>query len=314
MWTTCPSSWPRTCGGGWSASPTTVCTGIVSIWQDDCWIEQMRDRAAEAQVLITNHHLLLNALELGRGGERILPPAAIYVVDEAHQLEETATAVFETTVTDFTVEQLLARAIFKEYADEVELDELRFQNTVAFQEVAYQSRENSYRIKGALEEMKRLGHDLEKLKETLKALDPFKQYAKETLGGPKDKAIPPEIAAKRGQFEKGLEALASIANKLLTVASDKRDDAYVRFATRIFNRRKVTLEVHAAPIAPAALLRDYPLRSRPGRFARRGAAHGDLHQRHPLDKRPLRTFQKPLRRRRRKPKGGQDARPRPPSS
>ncbi len=228
---------------------------------DDCWIEQMRDRAAEAQVLITNHHLLLNALALGRGGERILPPAAIYVVDEAHQLEETATAVFETTVTDFTVEQLLARAIFKEYADEVELDELRFQNTVAFQEVAYRSRENSYRIKGALEEMKRLGHDLEKLKETLKALDPFKQYAKETLGGgsggPKDKGIPPDVAAKRGQFEKGLEALASIANKLLTVASDKQDDAYVRFATRIFNRRKVTLEVHAAPIAPASLLRDY---------------------------------------------------------
>ncbi len=225
--------------------------------EDNCWIEHMRNRAAEAQVLITNHHLLLNALELGRGGERILPPAAIYVVDEAHQLEETATAVFETTVTDFTVEQLLARAIFKEYVDEPELDELRFQNTVAFQEVAYQSRENSFRLKGPLEEMQRLGHELEALKEKLKALDPFKQYAKETLGGPKDKAIPPEIAAKRGQFEKGLEALASIANKLLVVASDKRDGAYVRFATRIFNRRKVTLEVHAAPIDPSALLRDY---------------------------------------------------------
>ncbi|MBP7964893.1 MAG: ATP-dependent DNA helicase [Caldilineaceae bacterium] len=229
---------------------------------DHCWIEQMRDRAAEAQVLITNHHLLLNALELGWGGTRILPPAAIYVVDEAHQLEETATAVFETTVTDFTVEQLLARAIIKEYADESELDELRFQNTVAFQEVAYQSRENSYRIKGTLEEMKRLGHDLEALKAKLKQLDPFKQFEKETLGGSgtgggKDKGISEEMAAKRGQFEKGLESLASVANKLLVVASDKRDDSYVRFATRVFNRRKITLEVHAAPIAPSALLRDY---------------------------------------------------------
>ncbi len=68
----------------------------------------MRDRAAEAQILITNHHLLLNALELGFAGERILPPASVYVIDEAHQLEQTATAVYETTVTDYTVEQLLA--------------------------------------------------------------------------------------------------------------------------------------------------------------------------------------------------------------
>ena len=37
-------------------------------FEDNCWINHMRDRAAEAQVLITNHHLLLNALELRLGG------------------------------------------------------------------------------------------------------------------------------------------------------------------------------------------------------------------------------------------------------
>ena len=28
--------------------------------EDNCWINHMRDAAAEAQILITNHHLLLN--------------------------------------------------------------------------------------------------------------------------------------------------------------------------------------------------------------------------------------------------------------
>ena len=43
-------------------------------FEDNCWINFMRDRAANAEILITNHHLLLNALELGWAGERILPP------------------------------------------------------------------------------------------------------------------------------------------------------------------------------------------------------------------------------------------------
>lgn len=53
---------------------------------------------------------------------------------EAHGLEATATAVFETSVTDYTVEQLLSRTLFTEYFDSDELDERRFQNTLAFQE------------------------------------------------------------------------------------------------------------------------------------------------------------------------------------
>ena len=45
-------------------------------YHDDCWVNRMRT-AAEAQLIVTNHHLLLN-VELGFAGERILPPAALY--------------------------------------------------------------------------------------------------------------------------------------------------------------------------------------------------------------------------------------------
>ena len=140
---------------------------------DACWVNFMRDRAATAQVLITNHHLLLNALELGVAGERILPPAAIYIIDEAHSLEQTATAVYETNVTDYTVEQLLARAVYREHVDDDELDGLRLQNTLAFQEASNLSRDNAYRIDAELEQMRRLGNALKDLAHRLKQRSPY---------------------------------------------------------------------------------------------------------------------------------------------
>ena len=132
-------------------------------YEDDCWINQMRDAAAQAQVIITNHHLLLNALELGYAGERILPPAPLYIIDEAHHLEQIATAVYEVMVSDYTVEQLLARAIFKEHLSEDELDKLRYLNTLAFQDVSRRSDDNAFQIEGDLESILKLSSALAEL-------------------------------------------------------------------------------------------------------------------------------------------------------
>lgn len=233
--------------------------------EDNCWINHMRDAAAEAQILITNHHLLLNALELGWAGERILPPAAIYVIDEAHGLEQTATAVFETTVTDYTVEQLLTRAVLREQVDEAELDEIRFQNTLAFQEVAHLSRDNAYRVESELEEMKKLGRRLSDLGQRLKQRNPYASKSDEELfqlvqkekGPEKGKAKgkeAEEVGEMRKAYELTLEAVNSAATKLMAVATSNRDADMVRYAVRVFDRRHTTLEIHAAPINPATLL------------------------------------------------------------
>jgi ATP-dependent DNA helicase DinG len=113
--------------------PDDCLHGDCRHYDDNCWVNHMRDAAAEAQVLITNHHLLLNALELGFAGERILPPASIYMVDEAHHLEQIATAVYETVVTDYTVEQLAgaprSRNMQQSMKPEEELERLRYLNT-----------------------------------------------------------------------------------------------------------------------------------------------------------------------------------------
>lgn len=224
-------------------------------YHEECWVNRMRDEAANAQLLVTNHHLLLNALELGWAGERILPPAAVYVVDEAHQLEQTATAVFETSVTDYTVAQLLRRSVYREHADEDELDELELLNTQAFQEVALLSRENSYRIEAELEYMSELANALRGLARRLKQQNP---YAGQGEGGASgDPGGEGEEAEARRIYELGIESLNSAAEKLSTVSTSRHDDVFVRYAVRVFDRRSVSLEIHAAPIEPADMLAHY---------------------------------------------------------
>jgi ATP-dependent DNA helicase DinG len=61
-------------------------------------------------------------------------------------------------------------------------------------------------------------------------------------------------AEQRRTYELAIEALGSTATKLLTISSNKRDDDFVRFAVRVFDRRHISLELHAAPINPAAML------------------------------------------------------------
>jgi ATP-dependent DNA helicase DinG len=222
---------------------------------DACWINRMRDAAAEAQVLITNHHLLLNALELGFAGERILPPASIYVVDEAHHLEQIATAVYETVVTDYTVEQLLGRTTLKEHVPDEEAEELRYLNTLAFQEISNQSRENAFQLQGELESMKKLGTAIAKIGQRLKQANPYAAAMEQAAQ--RGERPDEETAEKNRYYELTIEAVNSAANKLSTVASNRHDDTMVRYAVRLFERRHITLEVHAAPINPADLLARY---------------------------------------------------------
>lgn len=228
-------------------------------YEDACWVNYMRDRAAQAQVLITNHHLLLNALELGLAGERILPPASVYVLDEAHQLEQTATAVYETAVSDYTVVQLLQRSVYKDYADEETLDAVRMLNLLAFQEVANLSRDSAFRMEADLESMRRLAHALRDLATRLRSKSPYDNNAV-TLdvmyeaGGAGGALKDVQEAEARRAFELAIEALNSTSNNLLTISSDKRDGEMVRFAVRVNDRRNISLEIHAAPINPAGLL------------------------------------------------------------
>nr|HRJ44701.1 ATP-dependent DNA helicase [Caldilineaceae bacterium] len=220
-------------------------------YTDHCFVNWMRDKARQAQVLITNHHLLLNALQMGEAGFGILPEAAVYVVDEAHQLEATATSVFEVEVSDYALTQLLARAAFKEHVAEERLDELRMYNSLAFTEVDRLSFDNVYRVESELEDMKKLAAALKGLQHEMKLQNPYQKTDEKPAPNPEDSK-----AEAKASYELALESLGSLYAKLETLATSKRDGLVVRYAERVKGQR-ISLRLHAAPIDPSGLLTEY---------------------------------------------------------
>ena len=72
-----------------------TCLGTECPRYGDCWVTLMRQRAAESDVVIVNHHLLCAdaAVRQSAYGE-VIPSCPTLVVDEAHQLEDVATQYF----------------------------------------------------------------------------------------------------------------------------------------------------------------------------------------------------------------------------
>ena len=215
-------------------------------FEDNCFINRMRDKARQAQVIITNHHLLLNALELGEIGFGILPEASIYIVDEAHQLENTATSVFEVETTDYALEQLLSRNVFKAHLERERLEELQWHNRLAFSEVERLSDENVFRIGTDLEELRKLSGSLKKLQDEMRQAHPYDLPEEE--GRPQLTADESEESAN---YDLAVKGLGSLAAKFQAVASSSLDDKIVRYAEKITGSRHLNLRLHAAPIDPA---------------------------------------------------------------
>ena len=74
----------------------------------DCFVTRMRDRAAEASIVVVNHHLLCAdaAVRQGAFGE-VIPECDLAVIDEAHQLEDVVTQYFGVSVSSFRLEELV---------------------------------------------------------------------------------------------------------------------------------------------------------------------------------------------------------------
>lgn len=81
---------------------------------NSCFFHQARRRAAQADVLVANHALLLADLSLRQQTDNyttaaVLPPFERLILDEAHHLEEMATRYFSTQVTRFGFARALNR-------------------------------------------------------------------------------------------------------------------------------------------------------------------------------------------------------------
>lgn len=94
----------------WSDLSATAetCLGTGCPRYDDCFITRMRRRAAEADVVIVNHHLLCAdaAVRQSAYGE-VIPDCSYAIVDEAHQLEDVATQYFGISVSNYRLDELV---------------------------------------------------------------------------------------------------------------------------------------------------------------------------------------------------------------
>ena len=102
-----------------------TCLGQRCQEYDDCFLVQARRRAAEAQVVVVNHHLLLADLAVKSGDfGAILPEYRYVVLDEAHLLEDVATSYFGRRSSWFRIRELAddtARHVGEAGADAVRL-------------------------------------------------------------------------------------------------------------------------------------------------------------------------------------------------
>jgi ATP-dependent DNA helicase DinG len=93
------------------SATTENCLGSECPQFGDCFITKMRQRAAESDVVIVNHHLLCaDASVRHHSFGEVIPECHVLVVDEAHQLEEVATQYFGMAVSNYRTEELISDA------------------------------------------------------------------------------------------------------------------------------------------------------------------------------------------------------------
>src|SRR5206468_7609671 len=96
------------------AAESDLCTRLKCPHFDRCFVFAARRRAAEADVVVVNHHLLASDLAVRVASANwqeaaVLPPYRRLVLDEAHHLEDVAARQLGAQVSRLGVQRLLSR-------------------------------------------------------------------------------------------------------------------------------------------------------------------------------------------------------------
>jgi ATP-dependent DNA helicase DinG len=95
--------------GAWAKidARTELCAGAKCKQYERCFITLMHQRAAEADIVIVNHHLFFADLALRRSEvAQILPDYDAVIFDEAHEIEDTAGNYFGFALSTWKVQEL----------------------------------------------------------------------------------------------------------------------------------------------------------------------------------------------------------------
>ena len=89
-------------------SEADACMGMRCKFREKCFVMKVRKEAADANILIVNHHMLFADIESRMNGAgyddtAVLPPYKRIVFDEAHGIEDAATSFFSNAVNRFRI-------------------------------------------------------------------------------------------------------------------------------------------------------------------------------------------------------------------
>ena len=141
-----------------------TCLGSDCPQYRECYVTKMRQRAAESDVVIVNHHLLCADASVRQStyGE-VIPDCDYAVIDEAHQLEDVATQYFGISVSNYRVADLVRDAERALNLGEIEDDGSQLRHEISHLDdhshAFFGSLAMARRSQGGLDERVRIGPD-----------------------------------------------------------------------------------------------------------------------------------------------------------
>ena len=106
-------------------STTENCLGQSCSEYDNCFVFKNRKAAMEADLVITNHHLLLADMSLRESGfGEVLPLADTIIFDEAHQLPELASTYFSKTLSSRQLLEMVTDIRTADHEEAGDIDKL----------------------------------------------------------------------------------------------------------------------------------------------------------------------------------------------
>jgi ATP-dependent DNA helicase DinG len=91
-----------------ASMPARECVGAARCpFGQECFAEASRDRAREADIVVTNHSLLAVDMLAGR---HIIPPHELLIVDEAHELADRVSSAAQAELTPESIDRAARRA------------------------------------------------------------------------------------------------------------------------------------------------------------------------------------------------------------
>ena len=114
----------------WSQVTSTIdnCLGADCPEFNHCHVVKARRRAQEADLVVVNHHLFFADMALkGEGFGEVLPSADAFILDEAHQLPETASRFFGQSLSARQLENLAQDCLAAQVNEAPEALDLRSQ-------------------------------------------------------------------------------------------------------------------------------------------------------------------------------------------